>query len=58
MAVAIKIENLSKQYRLGLVSTRTLSHDMNRWWQTSVLGRDDPYLKVGDTNDRTKKRRE
>ena len=55
MSVAIKIENLSKQYRLGLVSTRTLSHDLNRWWQTSVLGNDDPYLKIGDTNDRATK---
>lgn len=55
MAVAIKIENLSKQYRLGLVSTRTLSHDLNRWWQTSVLDREDPYLKVGEANVREKK---
>ncbi len=50
MAIAIKIENLSKQYRLGLVSTRTLSHDLNRWWQTSILGREDPYLKIGQEN--------
>ena len=55
MSVAIKIENLSKQYRLGLVSTRTLSHDLNRWWQTSVLGREDPYLKIGETNIRETK---
>lgn len=50
MSIAIKIENLSKQYRLGLVSTRTLSHDLNRWWQTSILGREDPYLKIGEEN--------
>ena len=50
MSIAIKIENLSKQYRLGLVSTRTLSHDLNRWWQTSILGKDDPYLKIGQEN--------
>jgi len=50
MSVAIKIENLSKQYRLGLVSTRTISHDLNRWWQTSILGREDPYLKIGQEN--------
>lgn len=50
MSIAIKIENLSKQYRLGLVSTRTLSHDLNRWWQTSILGREDPYLKIGQEN--------
>ena len=55
MSVAIKIENLSKQYRLGLVSTRTLSHDLNRWWQTTVLGREDPYLKIGETNIRETK---
>lgn len=50
MGTAIKIENLSKQYRLGLVSTRTLSHDLNRWWQTSIMGREDPYLKIGQEN--------
>ncbi len=55
MAIAIKIENLSKQYRLGLVSTRTLSHDLNRWWQMNIRGKDDPYLKIGDINDRAKK---
>ena len=42
---AIEFENISKQYRLGLVSTGTLSHDLNRFWQTKVLRRDDPYLK-------------
>jgi lipopolysaccharide transport system ATP-binding protein len=52
---AIKFENISKQYRLGLVSTRTVSHDLNRWWQTTVLRKDDPYLKIGETNDRSKK---
>lgn len=52
MSVVIKIENLSKQYRLGLVSTRTLSHDINRWWQVNIRGKEDPYLKIGETNDR------
>ena len=49
---AIEFNNISKQYRLGLVSTGTLSHDLNRFWQTKVLHREDPYLKVGETNDR------
>ena len=53
MAIAIKIENLSKQYRLGLVSTRTLSHDLNRWWQTFILHKEDPYLRIGDINNRS-----
>ncbi len=53
--IAIKIENLSKQYRLGVVGTGTLSHDLKRWWTTSVLRKEDPYLKIGETNDRAKK---
>jgi lipopolysaccharide transport system ATP-binding protein len=50
----IKIENLSKQYRLGLVSTGTLSHDLRRWWYIS-RGKEDPYLKIGEINDRSVK---
>ena len=50
----IKIENLSKQYRLGLVGTGTLSHDLRRWWHL-VRGKEDPYLKIGDVNDRSTK---
>ena len=49
---AIEFENISKQYRLGLVSTRTLSHDLNRWFQMQVMRREDPYLKIGSVNDR------
>ena len=52
---AIEFENISKQYRLGLVSTRTLSHDLNRWWTVNVLRKEDPYLKIGETNDRATK---
>lgn len=52
MPTAIKIENLSKQYRLGVIGTGTLSHDLNRWWTVNVLRREDPYLKIGETNDR------
>lgn len=55
MSTTIKFENISKQYRLGLVSTRTISHDLNRWWQTSVLKKEDPYLKIGEVNDRATK---
>ncbi len=51
----IKIENLSKQYRLGTIGTGTIAHDLNRWWQTKILRNDDPYLKIGETNDRAHK---
>ena len=50
--VSIEFNNISKQYRLGLVSTRTLSHDLNRWWKMNMLRQEDPYLKIGETNDR------
>ena len=50
---AIEFNNIGKQYRLGVVSTRTLTHDLNRWWQTAVLRKEDPYLKIGETNDRS-----
>lgn len=50
--VVIRVENLSKQYRLGTVGTGTLSHDLNRFW-AKIRGKDDPFLKVGQANDRT-----
>ena len=53
--IAIEFNNVGKQYRLGRVGTGTLSHDLNRWWQTSVLGKEDPYLKIGEVNDRSTK---
>src|SRR5690554_65546 len=50
----LKAENISKQYRLGLVGTGTLSHDLNRFWH-SIRGKEDPYLKIGAVNDRSSK---
>ena len=55
MSTAIKFENISKQYRLGLISTQTLSHDLNRWWKMNIQGKEDPYLKIGEVNDRAHK---
>lgn len=52
--LAIKAENISKQYRLGEVGTGTLSHDLNRFWY-KVRGKEDPYLKIGEANDRSAK---
>lgn len=54
MPTAIEFNNVSKQYRLGLVSTRTLSHDLDRWWKVNVMHKEDPYLKIGSVNDRSK----
>lgn len=52
--LAIKAENISKQYRLGKVGTGTLSHDLNRLWY-KVRGLEDPYVKIGEANDRSMK---
>lgn len=52
--VVIKAENISKLYRLGQVGTGTLSHDLNRWW-AGLRGKEDPFLKIGETNDRSSK---
>lgn len=52
--LALKAENISKQYRLGQVGTGTLSHDLNRFWH-QIRGKEDPYLKIGEVNDRATK---
>ena len=57
MSTILKAENISKQYRLGLVGTGTLSHDLNRWWHR-LRGKEDPYLKIGAVNNRSDKAEE
>jgi ABC-type polysaccharide/polyol phosphate transport system ATPase subunit len=52
--IVIRVENLSKQYRLGEVGTGTISHDLNRWWHR-IRGKEDPYLQIGEENDRVSK---
>src|SRR5690606_18177469 len=54
MNIILKAENISKQYRLGLVGTGTMTHDLNRWWH-SIRGKEDPYLQLGGINDRSAK---
>ena len=52
MSTVIKVENLSKQYRLGLVGASTFKEDTFRWW-SKLIGKEDPYLNLGVENDRT-----
>jgi len=54
MSTVIEVEDISKQYRLGQVGTGTISHDLNRWWYR-IRRKEDPYLKIGEENDRSKK---
>jgi lipopolysaccharide transport system ATP-binding protein len=55
MATAIKVENVSKIYRLGEIGTGTISRDIERFVKTKILKQEDPFLKIGETNDRAKK---
>jgi lipopolysaccharide transport system ATP-binding protein len=50
----IKVENLSKQYRLGEIGTGSMAHDINRWWQR-IRGKEDSYSKIDEENDRSVK---
>jgi lipopolysaccharide transport system ATP-binding protein len=54
MAIVIKVENVSKQYRLGSVGSGTLRDDLTRWWY-GIRGKKDPLMQIGSTNDRTQK---
>jgi lipopolysaccharide transport system ATP-binding protein len=51
----IKVENLSKAYQIGQIGTGTISRDLERFWITKVRGKEDPFLKIGETNDRSTK---
>ncbi len=52
--IAIEFNHVGKLYRLGTIGTGTISHDLNRWW-ARIRGKEDPFLKIGEVNDRTQK---
>lgn len=45
--IAIKIENLKKQYKLGTIGGQTLSNELQSWWARK-RGKEDPNLKIGE----------
>lgn len=51
----IEVHNVSKAYQLGKIGTGTIASDLQRWYTTTILRKEDPYLKIGETNDRTTK---
>ena len=55
--IVIRVESLSKQYRLGQISGTTLREDVQRWW-ARVRGQEDPTLKVTEANVRDRRRAE
>ena len=50
MCTVIEFNNISKQYHLGVVSTKTLGQDICHWWMVNVLGRQDIYTDDTDVN--------
>lgn len=54
MAKAITVQGLSKAYQLGDFGTGTISRDVERFI-ARIRGKEDPYLRIGETNDRTAK---
>ena len=52
--IAIEFQNISKQYALGSIGAGTMRRDLNRWW-ARIRGKEDPYLRIGEENDRSKK---
>jgi len=54
MSKVIKVENLSKAYQLGDFGTGTVSRDLERFW-ARLRGKEDPFLKIGEVNDRSVK---
>ncbi|MFZ4671087.1 MAG: ABC transporter ATP-binding protein [Flavobacterium sp.] len=49
----IQVENLSKAYQIGQIGTGTISRDLERFFVTKILGKEDPFLKIGETNVRS-----
>ncbi len=47
----LKFENLTKEYRLGLIGHGTLYRDLQSWWATSVRGKEDPNSLVTANHD-------
>lgn len=51
----IQVENLSKAYQIGQIGSGTLTRDLERFWATKIRGKEDPFLIIGETNDRSTK---
>jgi lipopolysaccharide transport system ATP-binding protein len=44
----ITIENISKRYRLGTISTGRLRQDLTLWWKSHILKKKDPFFHTGN----------
>lgn len=51
--LVLKVENVKKRYRLGVIGGGTLQGDLQSWW-ARIRGKEDPNTKIG-TNIDTKR---
>jgi lipopolysaccharide transport system ATP-binding protein len=47
----IKVDNISKLYRLGAIGSGSLRRDLNRWWQHRVLKKEDAFFSATEVSD-------
>src|SRR5690348_15867580 len=45
---AIIVEDIWKQYRLGVINGGTFKQDLSRWWKTKVRHQEDPLLVLNE----------
>jgi lipopolysaccharide transport system ATP-binding protein len=48
VSTVIEVDGVWKKYRLGVLGTGTLRHDVERWWHR-IRGKPDPYSEVDQT---------
>ena len=51
----LSFENVGKLYHLGTFGTGSITRDLTRWWKINVKKEVDPYLRIGESNDQSKK---
>src|SRR5688572_9034741 len=48
--VILQVQDLSKVFRLGVIGSGSLRRDLQNWWTTKVLKKDNPYFKIPDSD--------
>lgn len=51
----LSFENVGKLYHIGTFGTGSLTRDLTRWWKMNIKREPDPYLRIGESNDRSKR---
>jgi lipopolysaccharide transport system ATP-binding protein len=49
--IMIKVENVSKVYRLGTIGSGTFKRDLNQWWQRKMKKKIDAHLQTANASE-------